>query len=98
MSAGNRAWEIPTIAEAGVPNFDVTFAQLLLAPRGTPEAIVLQLSQAVAAILKQPEVQERMAAAGLTPLGTTPAEAAAVLQKDGAMWERVVKRINLQLD
>ncbi len=90
--------DVATMQEAGVPGFDATFALVLLAPARTPPAIIEQLSNAVAAILKQPEVRERMLAIDLLPLGTSAADAAATLKSDAAKWEKVARRVGLQLD
>ena len=64
----------PTMVEAGIPDFEVVLWTSLFAPAGTPRALVERLQQQVAAILRLPDVAERMAALGIEPVGSTPAQ------------------------
>jgi tripartite-type tricarboxylate transporter receptor subunit TctC len=83
--------EVPTMAEAGVPGFEVTQWHGLLAPAGTPKAIVDRVQQGVAAILKNPDVLARLAADGTDPVGSTPAQFAAHMKTERTKWVKAIK-------
>jgi len=87
--------EVPTIAEAGVPGFEVNVWYGLLAPRGTPRKIIMKISEDVSRIVKTPEVRERFAALGADAEGTTPAEFSNYFRGDVAKWAKVVKATKL---
>ena len=90
--------EVPTIVEAGVPGYEASFGEMLPMPKGTPDAIVKYVSEAIANILKQPEVRERMLASDLEFVPNTPAEAATRLKRETQKWSAVIDRLGLQLD
>ena len=69
--------DVPTVAELGVPGYDFAPEIGLLAPAGTPPAIVARMSQEVAKALKSPEVVQRFAQLDIEPVGSTSAEYAA---------------------
>jgi tripartite-type tricarboxylate transporter receptor subunit TctC len=69
--------EIPTIAEAGLPGFEVTSWYGVLAPAGTPREITNRLSREIAKSLSTPDMRQRFADLGATPVGNTPEEFAA---------------------
>ena len=81
--------EMPTVIEAGVPDFEVVLWTSLFAPAGTPPAIVRKLQGEIAKILQIPEIRERMTAIGIDPIGGTPEELAAQLRADLNRWTRV---------
>jgi tripartite-type tricarboxylate transporter receptor subunit TctC len=86
-----NAPEIPTIAESGVPGYEVSAWFGLLAPAGTPMTIVNQLQKAVAQILKVPEVSAQLLELGAKPVGNTPAEFAAMIEAELQKWRQVAK-------
>ncbi len=90
--------DVPTMAEAGVAGFDASFALVMFAPRGTPEAIVARFRQAFVDALNAPDVVEKLAASDQTVVGSTSAQAAATLAADSKKWGAVAKRIGLGLD
>ena len=90
--------EVPTIAEAGVPGYEASFGEMLLMPKGTPDAIIKTLNEVFSKILSQPEVRERMLASDLEFFPNTPAEAAARLKRETQKWSAVIDRLGLQLD
>lgn len=90
--------ELPTIAESGLPGFDVTQWIGILAPAGTSRAIVDRLYRAVVAGVKQPDVIERFAALGADPLGNTPDDFAALVVSDVKKWSEVVRVAKLKID
>ena len=83
--------EMPTVIEAGVPDFEVVLWTSLFAPAGTPPAIVRKLQGEIAKILQIPEIRERMTAIGIDPIGGTPEELAAQLRADLVRWTKVAK-------
>jgi tripartite-type tricarboxylate transporter receptor subunit TctC len=83
--------DVPTLAEAGVPNQESEFIQALLVPAGTPKEIVNQLSREVARIVHLPDVTASLRAIGYVPVGDTPEEFAALIKSDIAKWEKVIR-------
>lgn len=90
--------DVPTMAEAGVPGYEVVSWQAMFAPAGTPPAIVQRLQTEVAAILKQPDVQERLAKLGVDPSGMAPQQLADFQAAEIAKWAKVVKAANVKVD
>jgi len=90
--------EVPTAAEAGLPNFDVTTWYAILAPAGTPRAIVTRLNTELASVVDAPEVKGRLATMATEPMTSTPEEAAAYIQREIAKWSDVVKKAGLHAD
>lgn len=89
---------VPTVAESGVPGYDVVSWQAIFAPAGTPKPIVDRLHAEVARILKEPDVQERFAKLGLDPSGMAPAELAAFQKAEIEKWAKVIKAANIRID
>ena len=91
--------DVPTVTEAtGLPNFDVVSMFGILAPAGTPKPIIDKLSADIKIILQRPEVQERMLAAGVYVNFLSPADSAKRIQRELAMWGKVVKDANIKAD
>jgi tripartite-type tricarboxylate transporter receptor subunit TctC len=90
--------EVPTMIEAGIAEFEVVLWTSLFAPAGTPRTVVERLQQQIAAILRLPEVSERMAALGIEPVGSTAAQLAAVLRADVEKWTAVAKSAKVSAD
>lgn len=88
--------EIPTIAEAGLPGYEVTGWNGLLAPANTPRPIVDKLNKAVVTALQSPEVEKLLAAQGLEPAGNSPEEFAALMHADIAKWIRVTREAGIE--
>jgi tripartite-type tricarboxylate transporter receptor subunit TctC len=83
---------VPTMAEAGLPRLQETAPWVgVLAPAGTPPAIVARLSEEIRKSLGKPETRERMKGLGAVVVGDTPAEFAAFLKQDYERWARVIK-------
>ena len=90
--------EVPTVAEAGVANFDASFSLVLYAPRGMPAPVVQSMHAAMAAALKQPDVVEKLRASDQEVVAASPADTAARLNADSAKWGEVARKINLKLE
>lgn len=87
--------EVPTIAEGGVPGYEVIGWYGLLGPAGIPKDVVSRLSSEIMRILKTAEVRERILGAGAEPVGNSPEEFAVFLAEDLGKWAKVVKAANL---
>ena len=83
--------EVPTIAEAGYPGFEASAWYGVLAPAGTPKAIVLRLNSEILRALKIPEVKERLENVGFEIVGGTPEAFGAYMKSEIDKWARVVK-------
>ena len=90
--------EVPTVAEAGYPGFDATFSLVLLAPRGTPAAIVQSMHAALSAALKTPEMVEKLRQSDQTVVADSQADTAQRLAADSRKWGEVARRIQLRLE
>ncbi|HSI56134.1 MAG TPA: tripartite tricarboxylate transporter substrate binding protein [Ideonella sp.] len=90
--------DVPTVAESGFPGFeDLTWVGVFV-PSKTPVAIVQRLNREVAAILRQPAFQARLATTGFEPMGGSLAEVQAFLQADLRKWAKVVKETGATAD
>jgi tripartite-type tricarboxylate transporter receptor subunit TctC len=87
--------EVPTVAQSGVPGFEVTTWGGMLAPAGTPQAIVLRLNAEMRTAAKSSFITERYVALGAEPVAGTPEQFATLVRKETAKWAAVVKRANL---
>ena len=85
------AQEIPTIAESGLAGYDMTNWYGMLAPSSTPPDIVKRLSAEVGKIVQSPEVKARLAADGMTVVGSTPEFFAKFLVREGAKYGRLIQ-------
>jgi tripartite-type tricarboxylate transporter receptor subunit TctC len=91
--------DLPTLdAAAGVHLGDLTVWLGLVAPQGTPAAVIDKLQQETAKILNDPAIKARADAVGLYPVSSTPAEFAAFIKSEAARWEPVVKKSGLHFD
>jgi tripartite-type tricarboxylate transporter receptor subunit TctC len=80
---------VPPVAEAGVPGYEAMQWYGLLAPAGTPTAVVERVHAQAMVALRSPEMKARLAADGAEPLGTTPAEFGAYIKRELDKWARV---------
>jgi tripartite-type tricarboxylate transporter receptor subunit TctC len=90
--------ELPTMAESGFPNFNVTSWYALLAPAGTPPGIVRVIHDTAAKVLELPDVQQAMGRQGLEPETSTPQELGARIRKETALWATVIKDAGIKAD
>jgi tripartite-type tricarboxylate transporter receptor subunit TctC len=92
----SAAPDIPTIAEAGVPGYEATQWFGILAPAGTPRAIVDRWHRETVRALKDPEVRDRLVADGADPVGSSPEEFAAYIRSESVKWAKVVKDVGIK--
>jgi tripartite-type tricarboxylate transporter receptor subunit TctC len=90
--------DLPTIAESGVPGFDVALRYGLSAPAGTPKSILDRLNKELNAALAMPDVQQRLANEGADALPGTRQEYAADIDRDEKKWSAVVRKLNLKVE
>ena len=83
--------DLPTIAESGFPKFEATAWYGVLAPAGTPKAIVTRLYDAIISALKLPDVKERLEYVGFEIVGGTPEAFGAYIKTEIIKWAPVVK-------
>jgi tripartite-type tricarboxylate transporter receptor subunit TctC len=90
--------DVPTVHESGVPNYEATIWLGLLAPKGTPPAVINRLNEAVSKIASQPDVQQQWAKQGATSMVMSPAAFDKYIQDDIAKWARVIKSANIKAE
>jgi tripartite-type tricarboxylate transporter receptor subunit TctC len=89
---------VPTVAESGVPGFEVTSWQGIFVPAGTPKPIIDRLHDEILKIIAQPEMQERLKTLGMQPTPLSTAEVAAFQKAEVEKWAQVIKAANVKLD
>ena len=90
--------DIPTIAEAGVPGYEMANWWGIVAPTGTPQPIVDKLAKEIGVVLSAPETQKHFAAEGAEVVQKTPAEFAAFIEAELAKWQRVVRDAKIKAE
>jgi tripartite-type tricarboxylate transporter receptor subunit TctC len=90
--------DLPTIAEAGVPGFDVSAWAGVVVPAGVSKAIVARLNAEVNKALAAPAVSDKLPELGLIVVGGTPEQFGAHIRKEAARWADVVKRAGVKVD
>jgi tripartite-type tricarboxylate transporter receptor subunit TctC len=90
--------QVPTFTEAGLPGLDIRPWFCVLAPAGTPRAIINKLSTEIARIIAMPDVQDYLAKQGMNPFSSTPEQLAALMKNDMAKWAKVIKTANIKLE
>lgn len=90
--------DVPTVAEAGLKDFEINTWYGVLAPAGTPRPIVVRLNAELVKILQSAEMKERLAATGTEPLTSTPEEFAAYIKREIAKWGDVIRKAGVKAD
>jgi tripartite-type tricarboxylate transporter receptor subunit TctC len=90
--------ELPTMIEAGVPDYEMSGWNGIFAVKGTPREIVETLHSEVAKLLRAPEVRRELAALGAEPVGDTPEEFGAFLKADMARWGKIIQEKGIRSD
>jgi tripartite-type tricarboxylate transporter receptor subunit TctC len=90
--------DVPTIAEAGIQGCEISEWNGLLAPAGTPPAVVERLHVEVTKIMQSDEMKAKFADLGAASIGSTPAEFATFLRAEMAKWAEVVKTANIRIE
>jgi tripartite-type tricarboxylate transporter receptor subunit TctC len=90
--------ELPTVAEAGVSGYEAVLHYGIVAPAGTPRAIVERLNRELRLALASDDVRARLATAGAEPLASTPEEYAADIDREETKWSRIVKQAGVKAE
>jgi len=90
--------DLPTIAESGIPGFEVSVWYGMVAPVATPRAIINKLHTHIVEILRMPDVRERVIAAGAEVVGNSPDQFAAELKAEVRKWAKVVKESGIVVE
>ncbi|WP_439596937.1 Bug family tripartite tricarboxylate transporter substrate binding protein [Falsiroseomonas sp.] len=90
--------EIPTVAESGVPGFDVPSWYAVMAPRGTPEPAIARINAAMRLALADAETTEVLNRNGLEPRWTTPAQLAAAIAEERAKWAPIIRDSGIRIE
>jgi tripartite-type tricarboxylate transporter receptor subunit TctC len=88
--------DVPTFAEAGLPQYGIINWSGLAAPKGTPAEIVAMLQAEVAKALATPDVQEFLASQGALPGGTAPDAFAGLIRQETETWREVAAKVDIQ--
>jgi tripartite-type tricarboxylate transporter receptor subunit TctC len=88
--------DIPTVAESGVPGYNVTAWYGVAAPAKTPSAIVERLNSEIVRALKAPDLRQRLVSQGVDPVGNTPQQYTAFVQNEVQKWAKVIKAANIK--
>ena len=101
VTSGTRhpSWpDLPTLAEAGVPDMEVPVWTAFFAPAKTPPAIIARLQKEVARVVQTPDVKQRFAQMGLEPVGGSSEDLGKRVASDIAKWTAVAKAANIKND
>ena len=90
--------DVPTVAEAGIPGFEVNDWLGVLLPAGAPKPVVDRLHQEITGVLQIPDVRERIQGLGADVVTSTPAALAEHIRKERALWERVIRQSGISAD
>jgi tripartite-type tricarboxylate transporter receptor subunit TctC len=90
--------DVPSVAEAGVPGYDVINWFGLLVPAATPKPIVAKLHEAVVKVLNTPEVKSQLETQGYDPVGSSPAEFGKFIREESDRYAKVVKTSGAKVD
>jgi tripartite-type tricarboxylate transporter receptor subunit TctC len=90
--------DLPTVAESGYPEYEITSWQGVWAPAGVAPDIVTKLNREMVRIIRLPDVQERITSEGAVPVGNSPAEFGAFVRREIAKWAKVVKESGARED
>jgi tripartite-type tricarboxylate transporter receptor subunit TctC len=90
--------EIPTVAESGIPGFDAVSWAGVCVPGGTSREIINRLQAEIAKVLKLPDVAERLMRDGIEPVGSTPDEFHAFIEREKIKWSKVVRDSGARAD
>lgn len=90
--------DVPTVIEQGYPGFEVTAWYAIFGPAGMPESVLTRLNAEIVKSLQTPDLRERFAKLGVTPVGSSPAELGAHVRAELARWSQVVKAAGIKPD
>jgi len=89
---------VPTLAEAGLPGYEVSPWFAVFVPAGTPKPIIARLNAALLGAMNQPDVKAKFATIGAEPVGSTPEEMSAHLTREIDRWGKLIAEKNIKAD
>ena len=89
---------VPTIAEAGVPDYQINAFHGILVPAGTPPTIVAKLEKDITEVLKSPAVSQKLIDLGFDPVAGSGADLAAIIDRDLPVWRDVVQKSGAKVE
>ena len=89
--------DVPTMAEAGVPDQEAETLNGVLVPAGTPQEIIARLHREIAAVIALPDIAEKLTTLGFTPITTTPDEFALRIKTEMEKWDRVIREAKISI-
>jgi tripartite-type tricarboxylate transporter receptor subunit TctC len=90
--------DIPTVAEAGIPGFEITAWYGVVAPNGVPKQAAALLATTISKAMEAPTFREKLTNLGATPVGGTPEQFGEILQRENAKWAKAIKDANIRLE
>ena len=90
--------DVPTVAESGVPNFAVIQWSGVLAPAGTPRAIVERLNREINRIIQEPDIRGKLMQQGIVPVGGTPEDFGAYISAEIRRWTAVARANGIKME
>jgi tripartite-type tricarboxylate transporter receptor subunit TctC len=90
--------ELPTVAETGLPGYEVSAWFGIFAPAGVPQAVAKRLNAEFVKVMQQPDLKQRLASLGADPLTSTPEEFSTYLRSEIDKWAKVVKASGMKVD
>lgn len=90
--------DVPTVAESGLPGFDVANWLAVYAPARTPKPVIDRLHAEIGTVMADAEIRRQLVEQGVEPMHTTPAELAAIMRKDAEKWAKIVKASGAKID
>jgi tripartite-type tricarboxylate transporter receptor subunit TctC len=90
--------QVPTIAESGFKNYDISSWYGVFAPGGTPQTVVARLNAPIVKHMKSPQTRDKMAGMGLEALGSTPEEFAQTIRAESPMYAKIIKEAGVKIE
>jgi len=90
--------DLPTVADTGLPGYEVISWNGVLAPAGTPQDIIAKLNAAFVKAIRAPQLRDKLLASGFEPVGSTPEEFGTHIRAETAKWAKVVKATGMKID
>ncbi|TXJ10032.1 MAG: tripartite tricarboxylate transporter substrate binding protein, partial [Afipia sp.] len=89
---------IPTLAESGLPDYEATGWTGIVAPAGTPPAVITKLNASIVQAIKSPDIQQAFAKQAAEPVGSTPEEFAAFIRKETDKWGKTIRAAGISAE
>ena len=90
--------DVPTVAEAAIPDFNATSWMGVLAPAGTPKAVIERISSDFQEVIKSAEIRDKLAGLGAVPVGSDPAQFQTLIDRDRKQYARLIKERGISVD